>query len=880
MTHRNSGRMVLVAGLLLAAGFVLSACSTPTATGSLVDASGKHPSNFVDTHPSYARPDGNVCTECHGDDLRGGISKVSCFSASRNGVVCHPAGPAFHPLDWLNKTSANFHGTAFRDNVTVRNLACDACHDPGTPALYNCLDCHFTEDGGRIPPGSPFVHGQITGHTTFGPLDTLNAVTAVCVRCHETNNSFGHMAQPFCHNCHSPAPAGFHPAGWSNPDNHGASAKAAPGPSTGFGICQNCHGNNFAGSGNAPTCVNNASCHGSGVASPHSPAPWRVAFGSPPTARRHTNTDNTVPGNPAACAWCHRGSGTVVITPPTPPPASPVPGCFNNTLCHEDVQTAPHPVRPYADHPADAQAQFNTFCNNCHNMDLPRILVNAPYCIECHKGGSPFTFTGCASCHGNPPAGAAPVDAVFPNIAGAHARHNALDNVQGVCNTCHNGGGTGTGLQHFYDNVGGASGIDVAFPNLLFKANSGNLLFTGSDNTCSNVSCHGGITTPGWRAALPATGDAACRLCHTAGAALGSPENNSPYSGLHIFHLATSVGGAVLCTECHNMANGTTGALNHFEFLNTAPMEGPASQTVQPNGSAANYNATNQTCGTFTCHTASHAAFSWSGGPNHPVPFTGASHTSVTSGTFAADCGTCHFETGAGTKVGPTCTVCHQAGSPLAAAGCTSCHAGPPNNASTTAYPNVAGTHAVHIGLNGAGSPVSCNTCHDGLGTGTLNHYNRANARPGSDALRVAPGDAAFLATYNAETGATTFSATTLACGNASCHGGQTTPNWQTGTIDVVNACLSCHASGTAQFNSYNSGRHTLHTNEFGLSAATCKRCHDATKVNVVGHFDALSTSAFEQTARSTLLTALQYNGTSCNPSAGGLTGCHGQETW
>ena len=607
MTHRNSGRMVLVAGLLLAAGFVLSACSTPTATGSLVDASGKHPSNFVDTHPSYARPDGNVCTECHGDDLRGGISKVSCFSASRNGVVCHPAGPAFHPLDWLNKTSANFHGTAFRDNVTVRNLACDACHDPGTPALYNCLDCHFTEDGGRIPPGSPFVHGQITGHTTFGPLDTLNAVTAVCVRCHETNNSFGHMAQPFCHNCHSPAPAGFHPAGWSNPDNHGASAKAAPGPSTGFGICQNCHGNNFAGSGNAPTCVNNASCHGSGVASPHSPAPWRVAFGSPPTARRHTNTDNTVPGNPAACAWCHRGSGTVVITPPTPPPASPVPGCFNNTLCHEDVQTAPHPVRPYADHPADAQAQFNTFCNDCHNMDLPRILVNAPYCIECHKGGSPFTFTGCASCHGNPPAGAAPVDAVFPNIAGAHAKHNALDNVQGVCNTCHNGGGTGTGLQHFYDNVGGASGIDVAFL-ATYNAETGATTFNATTLACGNASCHGGQTTPNWRTGSIAV-NTQCTSCH----ASGSAQFNSYSSGEHNRH----GGGSFTCTECHDMnvaTNNTPGVANHFLFLGTSAMEGPARDTFRNSTGSVVYTPGGTpgtgTC-SGTCHGENHNAEDW-----------------------------------------------------------------------------------------------------------------------------------------------------------------------------------------------------------------------------------------------------------------------------
>jgi len=202
---------------------------------------------------------------------------------------------------------------------------------------------------------------------------------------------------------------------------------------------------------------------------------------------------------------------------------------------------------------------------------------------------------------------------VFPNIAGAHAKHNALDNVQGVCNTCHNGGGTGTGLKHLYDNVAGASGIDVAFQNLLFKANSGSLLFTGSDNTCSNVSCHGGIRTPGWRGTLSTTGDARCRQCHTLGASQGSPENNSPYSGRHSQHMATTNGGAILCTECHNMANGTTGALNHFKFLDTAAMEGPARQTVQlqvTSGTAV-YNPAasggpNCTTSTFTCHTQGH----------------------------------------------------------------------------------------------------------------------------------------------------------------------------------------------------------------------------------------------------------------------------------
>lgn len=600
MTYRKSGRILPGAGLLLAAGVVLFACSTSTTTGGLLDASGKHPAGFASTHPSYAGPDGSACAECHGADLQGGIAKVSCFSASRNGVGCHASGPVFHPLDWLNKASANFHGTAYTDNVLVRDLACAACHDPGTPASYNCLDCHFTREGSRVPPGSPYAHGQITGHATFGLLDNLNAVTSVCVRCHETNNSFGHMAQPFCHNCHSPAPAGFHPAGWGDPDSHGAAAKAAPGPSTGFVFCQNCHGNNFAGVGTAPSCVNNAPCHGSGVASPHSPAPWRVTIGSPASARRHTNADNSVPGNPVACAWCHRGSGTVVITPPTPPPASPAPGCYNNTLCHGNVLTAPHSVRPYANHPADAQTQFNTVCINCHNIDLPRILVNAPYCKECHKGGSPFTFAGCTSCHGNPPAGAAPVGAVFPNIAGAHAKHNALDNVAGACGTCHNGGGTGSGLKHLYDNVAGASGVDVAFLDLLFKAKSGTLLYTSAGMSCAGVSCHGGQVTPNWRTGtIDVNTDTGCRRCHV----YGTAQFNGPTTSNH----DRSEHRSQPCTNCHNMANGSAGATNHFRFLNTPALNGQAGTTVGGTGTVVAYVDGTNRCTPNTsngCHSA------------------------------------------------------------------------------------------------------------------------------------------------------------------------------------------------------------------------------------------------------------------------------------
>jgi predicted CxxxxCH...CXXCH cytochrome family protein len=241
----------------------------------------------------------------------------------------------------------------------------------------------------------------------------------------------------------------------------------------------------------------------------------------------------------------------------------------------------------------------------------------------------------------------------------------------------------------------------------------------------------------------------------------------------------------------------------------------------------------------------------------------------VTAATFPANCGSCHAVTGTSPVSGaPLCTTCHAAGSPLTALNCTSCHASPPNGGTGAAYANIAGAHATHITLNGTGTPVTCNTCHNGLGSNTLNHYNRAKAR-------VAPGDAAFPATYNAQTGASSFdNSAALSCSNVSCHGGQATPNWQTGALDVNAQCTSCHSQGTAQFNSYNSGDHGINS-----SHSNCTNCHNTTTL-AVDHFTNLSTTAMEGPASATiggagtLIPAGNYNAGSCTPS------CHGNETW
>ncbi len=196
-------RRLLFYALLL----ILSAAfGCTTADEQFLDTQGTHPAGWVSatgssTHTGYAVPDGGAaCKGCHGDDLRGGISRVSCYTASWNGFSCHGGGP-FHTLSWLDCTyrgtknpdnTYNWHATAYGNNTPL----CTTCHDLNV----KCVICHFDIGGRRVPVGSTWSHGS-SGHDNSVFADNAS-VKAVCMNCHDTHNRFGHMPQPFCHNCH------------------------------------------------------------------------------------------------------------------------------------------------------------------------------------------------------------------------------------------------------------------------------------------------------------------------------------------------------------------------------------------------------------------------------------------------------------------------------------------------------------------------------------------------------------------------------------------------------------------------------------------------------------------------------------------------------
>jgi len=219
------------------------------------------------------------CAECHGSDLTGGISRVSCFG---NSTGCHHVPVA----GWVAPPpAAQNHGvSAKRAPGSSGFAACQICHGrdfSGGGAQVTCFNnaaCHGATATWPHPP-APW---RASAGSTYTHTDTNPSNAPVCAQCHQSN-----PGTPGCFNstlCHGAA-AG-HPAGWvavpPAPQPHGTGAKAA----NGFPGCQTCHGADFAGtasSGNvaAVSVKWEASLYGTACGAPPPPLWQRVLLKQP-----------------------------------------------------------------------------------------------------------------------------------------------------------------------------------------------------------------------------------------------------------------------------------------------------------------------------------------------------------------------------------------------------------------------------------------------------------------------------------------------------------------------------------------------------------------------------------------------------------------------
>lgn len=773
--------------MMFAAWSVLSlvACSKGNDKAPTIDpATGKHPSGWAvagtgGAHPAAYLAGPSACPECHGKALDGGIAKVSCFSASRSGITCHPNGPSGHPAGWAAPGS---HGAAAKSlsSGTQGFAHCRLCHGATFAGgiARSCLNSAGCHGVGIAAPHAASPWRSSIGGRTHTNTDPSNA--AACALCHSAGANSSRQPSvtpaagtaPGCFNntlCHG---VEGHATGWAAASAHGAAAIAVANGNTGFSYCANCHGSSFNGGIAEQTCLNTSGCHLAN--SPHPAKPWRSATGP-----SHTKTDTS---NADTCALCHTGGANSSRVPRVGEQAGST-GCFNNTLCHGAIGhvagwNAPSQHGAEAKKAPSASTGFSS-CQACHGASF--------------SNGAAVTCFNNAACHGsgvNAPHARKP----WSSTTGG-STHTTTDPANAAtCAICHTAGANST-VKPPAPATGTAAGC---FNNTLChfhqipyapSATISPTLHGGEAKKDLTVcqACHGTSGTTAFDGLTLADGSKtiACSSCHTFAKA-----HPTDWQGSGTYSHQTAGNRANACALCHDMTQGRTAPL---------PAAPSCFSTTFTNGLGQ----------ARTCHA------SGPGVAPHGVPYNNHNATARSNFSYCLGCHQIATDvTAASGKVIPRCLTCHLLDPQANPNNCVSCHSNPPSG---TTYPNVAKSHASHSAINAADI---CGECHSGLGLGTVDHLNRARLRTTS--VQANPVLFGPLATTGGV--APVYTASTGTCTNTYCHGAtlpgggsNKAPQW--GQANYLAAgCGTCHGfppttirNGTASHTS-STGCNACHT--------------------------------------------------------------------
>jgi predicted CxxxxCH...CXXCH cytochrome family protein len=516
-------------------------------------------------------------------------------------------------------------------------------------------------------------------------------------------------------------------------------------------------------------------------------------------------------------------------------------GCHSEAGAHPARWQGTNDNSPdyHSTHTVVSRNTIDTGCAMCHQVaaDGPQPNNKAPSCFS-----ASITYGDGATigCHANGPGLAHDIPYNTPELHGAEAKADLAS-----CQVCH-------GTPGETDFSGGSSGISCA--DCHADAGAHPTRWIGdNDTTIDYKSSHRDAGKQ----------STACAICHDVVEGNPRPNANAPscFSNSREYPDGSS-------SSCHSSGPGAPHPVPYPLLQHGADakdnLAGCVSCHATPADAGAGGNPRFNVAigdlvnGCEDCHAANTA---------HPTPlWTGAAATGhATASRMSTACVLCHgtsLDGPAGGGVGPACTQCHTAGSPLTLTNCTSCHNWPPDGQSPAGdrYPNRVGAHAVHNAL--AGVDGNCAVCHEGAGTESVLHFN------GGDAASIS-----LASTYDAQSGAASYNAADKTCGTTRCHGGQTTPDWFNGSVDMGSDCQSCHSTSPGQYNAATSGKHSLHARWM-----SCTECHDPAKLEDRHHSN-LATPGFEGDPGETLNDSLGYNPTTrsgCSASR-----CHDEpEPW
>lgn len=602
--------------------------------------------------------------------------------------------------------------------------------------------------------------------------------------------------------------------------------------------CKTCHGSRLSGGSQAISCFG---CHENSLPFSLHAVPYTDPDAHGAAARN----------DQARCFGCHGSllnlfDGGILSDPALFNIASA--NCSAN-VCHPDAGSHPTRWQGSNDNTPDYDSSHRTVSQNtiddgcalCHQVTAngPQPRNDAPSCFSANFTNSDGSATGCHA-NGPGPVHEMPYDAA--DLHGADAKADLA-----ACQSCHGTPGT-TSF------AGGTS--DISCMDCHSAAGAHPTRWQGSnDITADYVSTHR-------NAGKQST---ACAICHDVVEGNPAPNPDAPSCFSDTF---TNADGST--TGCH--ADGPdaghalpyTNPLQHGadakdNMASCVPCHATSADAGAGDNPRFNVAIGNLTAGCEDCHATNTA---------HPTPlWTGpATSSHSTANQMETACALCHgtsLDGPAGGGAGPACGDCHAAGSPLSLTNCTSCHNWPPDGQfpAGNQYPNRDGVHAVHNAL--AGVSGNCAVCHEDAGTESADHFD-------SDGQA----DVGLASTYDAQSGAASFDSGQHTCGTTRCHGGQDTPDWRDGSIDVNSDCESCHTTSPGQYNSATSGRHSLHVVNRGYH---CTECHD-TSLLAAEHFSNLATTGFEINPWQTLQTRLNYN--PVEDEGCSVAGCHGTEEW
>jgi predicted CxxxxCH...CXXCH cytochrome family protein len=368
--------LLFLIAVIVTTAFTLVGCSASNNQTGINPDTGQHVSGwYVDHRAAVSSADFSSCTACHGTSLKGGISGVSCFTTTVNGMSCHGHGGSVYD-------SADLHGADAKSAPDARTgkgfSSCQVCHGSnfsgGILASRTCLICH----GVLAPhPALPWL-----GARTHITTNALNV--SVCAICHTNGANLTSIPPP------SPPTSGA-PGCFNNTLCHGVKT----------GVCGTCHGippngstfPNAAGGHAAHTVLVNIGtdcniCHngaGSGTAL-HQDGITEVAF----TATYNANSGTaTFSGVSCSNIICHGSSRTQTSAQANLNPPQSTPGstpAWTNTIDVNTQCSLCHVLGPSISNP-----EITSYYSGQHRRHVYGASVA---CTSCHDPGTSSTKLG------------------------------------------------------------------------------------------------------------------------------------------------------------------------------------------------------------------------------------------------------------------------------------------------------------------------------------------------------------------------------------------------------------------------------------------------------------------------------------------------------